>query len=34
MDKNEEISKFVKAIEQSFEGLNPKTNWPLNGGTN
>src|SRR3989338_6039914 len=31
MDKNEEISKFVKAIEQSFEGLNPKTNWPLNG---
>lgn len=31
MDKEKEINKFVKAIEQSFEGLNPKTNWPLNG---
>ncbi|PIN89254.1 hypothetical protein COU60_03795 [Candidatus Pacearchaeota archaeon CG10_big_fil_rev_8_21_14_0_10_34_76] len=31
MGKDEEINKFVKAIEQSFEGLNPKTNWPLNG---
>lgn len=31
MTANQEIDKFLKAIEQSFEGLNPKTNWPLNG---
>lgn len=31
MEKNKEIDNFIKAIEQSFEGLNFKTNWPLNG---
>ena len=31
MGKDEEINQFLKAIEQSFDGLNPKTNWPLNG---
>ncbi|MEK6925364.1 MAG: hypothetical protein AABW71_03965 [Nanoarchaeota archaeon] len=31
MGNDEEIERFLKAIEESFEGLNPKTNWPLNG---
>lgn len=31
MEANEQIDKFLLAIEQSFEGLNPRTNWPLNG---
>ncbi len=31
-DNEEQISKFIKAIEESFSGLNPKTFWLLNGG--
>lgn len=31
MEKNKQINNFIKAIEQSFSGLNLKTNWPLNG---
>src|SRR3989344_9702768 len=32
MNTNKEIDEFLKAIEQSFSGVNPKTFWPLNGG--
>jgi hypothetical protein len=31
-DKNKQIDDFIRAIEESFSGLNPKTFWPLNGG--
>lgn len=30
-NKDKEIEKFMEAIEKSFEGMNLRTNWPLNG---
>lgn len=30
--QDSEIENFLKAIEEGFKGLNPKTFWPLNGG--
>lgn len=31
-DGNQEVDKFIQAIEEGYAGLNPKTYWPLNGG--
>ncbi len=31
-EKDKQIDNFIRAIEESFSGLNPKTFWPLNGG--
>jgi hypothetical protein len=30
-EADEQIDRFLKAIEDSFKGMNMKTNWPLNG---
>ena len=30
--EDNQLDNFIKAIEESFSGLNPKTFWPLNGG--
>lgn len=32
IEQENNIDKFLQAIEESFSGLNPKTFWPLNGG--
>ncbi|HLC89214.1 MAG TPA: hypothetical protein VJG49_04200 [Candidatus Nanoarchaeia archaeon] len=31
-EDDQQIDRFIQAIEESFSGLNPKTFWPLNGG--
>lgn len=32
MNEENKTDSFIRAIEESFAGMNPKTNWPLNGG--
>ncbi|MEK6899020.1 MAG: hypothetical protein AABW79_02900 [Nanoarchaeota archaeon] len=32
MEKSSQVDLFLKAIEEIFKGMDPKTFWPLNGG--
>lgn len=32
MEREQEIEDFLRAIEDGFSGVNPRTSWPLNGG--